>query len=168
MPHAARAYLPFAVAFACVVAYLDDTFALCRTDDDCEFASAKCAEFARAVGLRLNLKPGKTEAVRYEDLCAGKMCVEMLGAHFGDADAITRTLEDAVASRRPILERLERWYRAGQAHGALAVLRVCELPSRSHTARCEVPSQAIPALREFASRVLGTLGRFLDTPSGVT
>ena len=57
------------------------------------------------------------------------------------------------------------WYRAGHAHGALAVLRVCQLPSMSHVARCQVPSTARAPLDAFATMVLATLGDFVDEPA---
>jgi hypothetical protein len=60
------------------------------------------------------------------------------------------------------VQRLRRWYRAGHAHGALAVLRVCQLPSISHVARCQVPSTARAPLEAFATIVLATLGDFVD------
>ena len=90
-------------------------------------------------------------------------CVEVLGAFFGHEGAVKQALTDALEGRQAAVDSLARWYRAGHAHGALAVLRVCTLPSRTHTARCEVPSLAKNALERFAELVLGTLGKFVDT-----
>jgi hypothetical protein len=56
----------------------------------------------------------------------------VLGAHFGQPDAIENELRCAVAKLEVAVQRIRRWYRAGHAHGAVAVLRVCQLPSMSH------------------------------------
>jgi hypothetical protein len=162
-PDAEKSYLPMDLANACVSAYLDDTFAICRTEADCAFVKEQCAEFAAAVGLRLNFKPGKSETLCNAVLQESEQCVEVLGAFFGHDGAVKQALVDSVEGRRAVVDRLARWYRAGHAHGALAVLRVCTLPSRTHTSRCEVPSLSNNALELFAELVLGTLGKFVDT-----
>ncbi len=120
-------------------------FQLCRTTADGDFAWAECAKLAPTVGLRLSEKPGKclTQLLDAANLQAERKCVAVLGAHFGHPDAIENELRGAVAKMEvAVLQRIRRWCRAGHAPGALAVLRVCQLPSVSHLARCQVPSTA--------------------------
>ena len=138
---------------------------MCRTTADGDFARAECAKLAPTVGLRLSEKPGKCQLLDGEILQAERECVEVLGAHFGHPDAIENELRSAVAKMEGAVQRLRRWYRAGHAHGALAVLRVCQLPSMSHVARCQVPSTARAPLEAFATMVLATLGDFVDEPA---
>ncbi len=144
-------------------------FQLCRTTADGDFARAECAKLVPTVGLRLREKPGKCQLLDGEILQAERIakCVEVLGAHFGHPDAIENELRSVVAKMRRGGATHSRWYQAGHAHGALAVVRVCQLPSMSHVARCQVPSTARAPLEAFATMVLasGTLGDFVDEPA---
>ncbi len=101
----------------------------------------ECAKLAPTVGLRLSEKPGKCQLLDGEILQAEREGVEVLGAHFGHPDAIENELRSAVAKMEGAVQRNRRWYRAGHAHGALAVLRVCQLrPCRTwHGAKCHPP-----------------------------
>jgi hypothetical protein len=138
-----RPFVPESLAKLSSSAYLDDVFQLCgsRTTADGDFARAEtqCAKLAPSVGLRLSEKPGMCQLLDREILQAERECVEVLGAHFGHPDAIEIELRSAVAKMEGAVQRLRRWYRAGHAHGALAVLRVCQLPSMSHSI-CTVSS----------------------------
>ena len=47
------------------------------TDADCAFVKKQCAEFAAAVGLRLNFKPGKSETLCNAVLQENESCFAM-------------------------------------------------------------------------------------------
>jgi hypothetical protein len=101
-------------------------------------------------------------------LISDRLATEVLGAHIGNADAVSEALVQAVHKVEPMLERLARWDVQGHSHLVFTLMSVCTVASKAHWARVEVPSQAAGAQWIFARRIFALLRGMLGVAEMAT